>query len=80
MKGFLILRSVRSTRLEGRGSRRLRMFSSPSSFETASSISGLPEIGTKMRKSGKPDLRAPPQDEGEENNLARLPCMTPEPE
>ncbi|MBI1980500.1 MAG: hypothetical protein HYS63_02855 [Methylocystis sp.] len=65
-KGFLIL-SVRSTRLEGRGSPFSRIFSSPSSFETPPSISGLPEIDVHIRKSGKPDLRAA-QDEGEENN------------
>ncbi|RNJ50329.1 dGTP triphosphohydrolase [Methylocystis hirsuta] len=34
-----------------------------SSFETPPSISGLPEIDIQIRKSGKPDLRAAPQDE-----------------
>ncbi len=32
-------------------------------FETPPLISGLPEISTNMRMSGKPDLRAAPQDE-----------------
>jgi 23S rRNA pseudouridine2605 synthase len=38
-------------------------------------ISGLPEIGTKKRKSGKPDLRRaaarPPQDDGKKKNHGR---------
>jgi len=34
-----------------------------SSFETPPSISSLPEIDIQIRKSGKPDLRAAPQDE-----------------
>ncbi|MGJ0504353.1 MAG: dGTP triphosphohydrolase [Methylocystis sp.] len=34
-----------------------------SSFETPPSISGLPEIDIQIRMSGKPDMRAAPQDE-----------------
>jgi len=42
-----------------------------SSFETQPSISGLPEIDIQIRKSGKPDLRAAPQDEAPEAGPAR---------
>ena len=56
-QGFLILRSERSSRLEGRENRSYQIGLRPRASRRAS-ISGVPEIAIKMRKSGKPDLRS----------------------